>query len=300
MNKVERKLSIVIPVYNEKNAIVDTVREVKGFMDSSSLEYEIVLVNDGSKDGSLEVLEDFLKANPDYQNTLQLISHEVNKGYGASLKTGIRATRYDNICITDADATYPNDRIPDLFAEYETGFDMVVGKRSFKKLPTLTKPAKWFITSLANYLVDEKIEDLNSGLRIFRKDLAVKFFPIICDGFSFTTTITLAMMSNNYRVKYIPIEYMKREGKSKIKPIRDTLNFITLIIRTVLYFNPLKVFLPMSGFMFFLSLLLYVVGKMGYLFKETPVDTVTILFVTSVQILVMGMIADMIDKRIEK
>ncbi len=300
MSKVEKKLSIIIPVYNEKNAIIDTVREVKDIMDTSELEYEIITVNDGSKDGSLEVLEGFLKENPQYGETLRVVSHEVNKGYGASLKTGIRSSRYDNICITDADATYPNNRIPDLFGEYEAGYDMVVGKRSFKKLPTLTKPAKWFITSLANYLVDDKIEDLNSGLRIFRKDLAMKFFPIICDGFSFTTTITLAMMTNNYRVKYIPIDYLKREGKSKIKPIRDTLNFITLIIRTVLYFNPLKVFVPMSLFMFLLAVIFYVVGKMGYLFSETPVDTVTILFVTSVQILVMGMIADMIDKRIEK
>jgi len=177
---------------------------------------------------------------------------------------------------------------------------MVVGQRAFRKLPLITRPAKWFITWLANFLVGERIRDINSGFRIFRKDLALKFFPIICDGFSFTTTITLAMMTNNYRIAYLPIEYMKREGKSKIKPIRDTLNFIQLIIRTVLYFNPLKVFLPLSIAMFAVCVVIYVIGKMGYFFEKVPTQIIIILFVSGVQILVTGMLADLVDKRIQK
>ncbi len=297
---MQKQISIVIPVYNEKNAIVGTVKQIKEVMDKSDIQYEIVTVNDGSKDGSLEILTEFYNNNPEYKDCLKVVSHSINRGYGATLKTGIRNAKYDNICITDADATYPNERIPDLYAEYEKGYDMIVGQRSFKKLPTLTKPAKWFITSLANFLVDEKIKDLNSGLRIFKKDIAMKYFPIICDGFSFTTTITLAMMTNSYLVKYVPIDYLKREGKSKIKPIRDTINFITLIIRTVLYFNPLKIFVPLSLMMFLASVGVYVLGKFGILFNEVPVDTATILFVTGIQILVTGMLADLIDKRLSR
>ena len=176
---------------------------------------------------------------------------------------------------------------------------MVVGQRSFKKLPTLTKPAKWFISKLANFLVDDNIKDINSGLRIFKKEIAIKFFPIICEGFSFTTTITLAMMSNNYAVKYVPIEYYQREGNSKIRPIRDTLNFISLVIRTVMYFNPLKIFIPISLLMFLTSITFFILGQTG-VFEESPNDTITVLFVGGIQVLVTGMIADLIDKRITK
>jgi hypothetical protein len=176
---------------------------------------------------------------------------------------------------------------------------MVVGQRSFKKLPTLTKPAKWFLSKLANFLAGEKIPDINSGLRIFKKETAKKFFPIICDGFSFTTTITLAMYTNDYMVKYIPIEYNKREGKSKIKPIRDTLNFIQLIVRTVMYFNPLKIFLPLSLILLITSITLFVLPRVGVI-ETSHNDTISILFVGAVQVFATGLIADLIDKRVSK
>lgn len=295
-----RELSIVIPVYNEENAIVATVEEVHGILSKSDICFEIVLVNDGSKDGTRERLDAYLAAHPELKETLSVIHHQRNRGYGASLKTGIRRTRYATVAITDADATYPNDRIPDLLTEYIEGrHDMVVGQRSFKKLPTLTKPAKWFISRLANFLVEDKIEDINSGLRIFDKEIAMKFFPMICEGFSFTTTITLAMMTNHYAVKYVPIDYYRREGKSKIKPIRDTLNFIALIIRTVMYFNPLKIFVPISLLMFLVSIAFFIMGQTG-VFAESPNDTISVLFVGGIQVLVTGMIADLIDKRIVK
>lgn len=195
-----RAISIVIPVYNEKNAIAETVREVLDVMGASKIRHEVIVVNDGSTDGTLEILNE-LCSRGFAKGRLIVASHAFNKGYGAALKTGIQMARYDAVCITDADATYPNRRIPDLYREYEKGFDMVVGQRAFRKLPLITRPAKWFITWLANFLVGERIRDINSGFRIFRKDLALKFFPIICDGFSFTTTITLAMMTNNNRIQ---------------------------------------------------------------------------------------------------
>ena len=295
-----RELSVVIPVFNEENAIITTLEDVYSILSTTDIAFEIVLVNDGSSDGTRNNLDRYLKEHSELDTNVSVVHHERNRGYGASLKTGIRRTRYATVAITDADSTYPNGRLPDLFDEYiRGGYDMVVGQRSFKKLPTLTKPAKWFISKLANFLVDDNIKDINSGLRIFKKEIAIKFFPIICEGFSFTTTITLAMMSNNYAVKYVPIEYYKREGKSKIKPIRDTLNFIALVIRTVMYFNPLKIFIPISLLMFLTSITFFVLGQTGVL-DESPNDTITVLFVGGIQVLVTGMIADLIDKRITK
>ncbi len=297
---MKKALSVVIPVYNEKNSICNTLVEVNNILQKETYDYEIIVVNDGSTDSTLDILNKFLAVKKKIKSKVKVYSHNINKGYGASLKTGINKANYPDICITDADSTYPNNFIPKLYEEYNKGFDMVVGQRQFKKLPLITRPAKWFISTLSNFLVGEKILDINSGLRIFKKDIAVKFFPIICDGFSFTTTITLAMITNNYLIKYIPIEYFKREGKSKIKPIRDTLNFIQLIVRTVMYFNPLKIFLPISIIIFIICFALLVIGRMHWLnFTETPNDTITILFIGGVQVFVTGMIADLIDKRLK-
>ena len=141
-----------------------------------------------------------------------------------------------------------------------------------------------------------KIPDLNSGLRVMNKHVLIKFMKILPDGFSFTTTISLAMLTNDYQVKYIPIDYYERGGRSKIRPIRDTLNFFQLIIRTVIYFDPLKIFLPMSIFLFFIGfiLLLYRI-----FIAQVFITTIIILFIASFQILAIGMLADLIDKRMK-
>ncbi len=247
-------------------------------------------------DGSGEIIQKYLRKNR--LKNVTLCNHALNRGYGARLKTGISRAKYNNICIPDADATYPNERIPEMLDIYlEGSYDMVVGKRPFKKLPTLTKPAKIFLTSLASYLAGKKIDDINSGLRIFRKEVITKFFNIISDGFSFTTTSTLAMITNGYNIRYIDIDYLKRKGKSKIHPVKDTLNFVQIIIRTVLYFNPLKIFVPLSLFLLFLGIAVFVAGLPSGLKLKTPF---VVLFVSSIHMLSIGMIADLIDKRIPK
>ena len=156
-----------------------------------------------------------------------------------------------SVVITDSDGTYPNDRIPEL-AAMMTDWDMVVGARTGDevRVPLVRRPAKWALNMLANVLVETRIPDLNSGLRVFRREVVLRFLPILPNGFSFTTTITLAMLSEGYRVTFVPIDYYARQGRSKIRPVYDTLNFLQLIVRTVLYFNPLRVFLPLSLFFF--------------------------------------------------
>ncbi|HOM11586.1 MAG TPA: glycosyltransferase family 2 protein, partial [Spirochaetota bacterium] len=225
---------------------------------------------------------------------LKIMHHSKNRGYGAALKTGIRAAKHDFIAITDADATYPDERIPEFFKDVITNdLDMLVGARIGESvnIPLIRKFPKWVINQLANYMVGTKIPDLNSGMRIMKKSVVEKFMKILPEGFSFTSTITIAMLANDYQVKYVPIDYHQRKGKSKIRPFYDTLNFVRLIVRTVMFFDPLKVFLPLS-----LPLLLCGVAMVlieGILYRN--INTVSVLITLSgLNILTVGMLAEMI------
>ena len=247
------------------------------------------MVNDGSTDRTKDLLERI----PD----IKVISHSKNCGYGAALKSGIRKSQGEYILIIDADGSYPVKSIPELISQIGD-YDMVVGARTKpqNQIPISRKPTKYLLNKLANYLTGTKIPDLNSGLRIIKKKLINQFFRFLPDGFSFTTTITLALLTNGYQVKYIPIDYYKREGKSKIRPVRDTMNFLQLIIKTVLYFNPLKIFIPLGLILLLSGLLVFIYS---YLFAPKIMDvTIVILFVSAIQVMAIGMIADLIIKRI--
>ena len=289
-------LSIIIPVYNEKDGIESTIVSLKKVIENIEFDVEVIFVDDGSVDGTTKMLLDGVAD----EEKIRAVSHEHNLGYGAALKTGIRNAGYNYIAITDADETYPNDRIPEFYSvTLENDLDMLVGARVGKgvKIPLIRKPAKWALNKLANYLAEYDIPDLNSGLRIMKKDTVLKYINILPQGFSFTTTITLAMLTNGYRVHYEQIEYFHRAGSSKIRPIYDTLNFIQLIVRTVLLFRPLKVFLPVSLVMFVtgLGLVLY-----RLFVGEAFGVTATVIFVGAIQVLSIGMLADLIDRRMEK
>lgn len=276
-------VTILIPAYNEERGIGPVLEQVKAL----GLPGEIIVVDDGSTDQTFEAAQ---------IPGIRVLRHDVNRGYGQSLKTGILASENDIIVITDADGTYPNEQIAELLSWIKS-YDMVVGARTGKtvKIPLIRRPAKKFLNLLANYLAGVEIPDLNSGLRVFRKDVVREFFYILPSGFSFTTTITLAMLSNGYRVKYVPIDYHQREGKSKISPIRDTIGFTNLIIRTTLYFNPLKVFMPLSGAVALGAIGLLVYSK--FVLGRVMDISVMVLLTAALQIAVIGMLADLIDKR---
>lgn len=286
-------LSIVIPAYNEENGIAPTLSELKEELLKLKLDIplEVVVVNDGSTDNTSSAIEPYL------DDVLRLVNHPRNRGYGAALKTGIDAARYSWILITDADGTYPNVHIPEVLADRDD-FDMIVGARIGAKthIPLIRRPPKWVLRKLAEILSQQTIPDLNSGFRLMRRDVVRQFYNILPSGFSFTTTITLAMFSAGFRVKYTPINYNKREGKSKIRPIYDTLNFTKLIIRTTMYFDPLRIFLPIAvGFMG----LSFLVGLSTFLWTPKMWDVTTVLlFVTGVQVLITGMLADMLNRRL--
>ncbi len=286
---MKNQVSVIIPAYNEEKSIGNTLQEISQVMKIHHYEYEIIVVDDGSSDNTAEAA---LKGGA------KVIAHNFNHGYGASIKTGVNQSKYDIVLIIDADSTYPVEEIPNMISDMDI-YDMVVGARIGKKVEISLprKITKWFLTRLANYLSGAKIPDLNSGFRAMKKDAFLKFAKIIPNGFSLTTTITLAMLTNNHPVKFVPINYNRRVGKSKFKPIVDTLNFIQLIIKVSLLFNPLKIFVPLSLAMFLASVgvFMYSVFFLPYRLDITAV----IIFVGGIQVFAIGMLADLIDKRMD-
>lgn len=282
--------SLVVPCYNEAAAIESTLLELRSKLGNGE-NYELIIVDDGSSDGSAEIL-DRLKKEDQY---LRVITHSRNKGYGAALKTGIRDASADLIAITDADCTYPNERIPELVKRARKN-DMVVGARTGKnvKYSTLRRIPKVFLKWYASWIAASDIPDINSGLRVFRKSLAEKYFSILPNAFSFTITITLAMITNYHRVEFVPIDYSERVGNSKIRPIRDTLKFMQLILRIGTYFAPLRVFAPFIlilglGFLASLVFDVFVLGNLT--------DKTVLLLLFSMNTAMFALLADMIDKR---
>ena len=282
-------LSVVIPVYNEEKSIETTILKLHSIL--KNIDYELIVVNDCSIDMTKEVLKGI--AN------IKVLEHSKNKGYGASIKNGIKNSKYDFIAITDADGTYPNERLIEFYQIIiNDKLDMVVGSRtgSNVNIPLIRKPAKWFIGKLANYIVDKKIPDINSGLRIFKKSSFLPFMKIIPDGFSLTTTLTLGMLSGNYELKFLPIDYFTRSGKSKIRPIHDTLNFIKLILKIGLYFAPLKIFLPISFIFLFVAVLWGFISKY-YLGNLADVSSL-IIAMTGFNIAMLAFISELINHRL--
>ena len=282
-------VSVIIPAFNEEKGISRVLDEHRETMGTSGLEHEIIVVDDGSTDGTAEIAR---------RQGVRLLSHKANIGYGGALKTGILHARYPLVVITDADGTYPNERIPELVQLVTRGeADMSVGARTGENVAIswVRRPAKWVISRLAELAAGQRIPDLNSGLRVFRRETVLRFFSLLPSGFSFTTTITLAMLTNGYTVEYLRIDYHERKGRSKIKPFQDTINFVLLILKIALYFAPLKIFLPLSGLLLLLSLgvglyTTLVVGKLADI-------TTVLLAVGAVQIAAIGLLAELIDKR---
>lgn len=280
--------SLVLPVYNEESVIEWTLDQLQKVLADADCPYEIIAVNDGSTDRTGSLLRS--------RSDIVVIEHDRNRGYGAALKTGIRYAQYPLIVITDADGTYPNERIPEL-VNLAARVDMVVGARTGANVrySKIRKIPKFFLLHFAQWVTNYRIPDLNSGMRVLQKPIVEQFLNILPDTFSFTTTITIAMLTNNYLVHYEPIDYHPRVGKSKIKPIRDTLRFVQLILRAGVYFAPLRVFLPIAG--------LFFAGFLITLFEDVFVrqdltERTLFLLLAATQIGLFALLADMIDKRL--
>lgn len=295
-------VSIIIPAYNEESGICEVIKNLKKVINQTQFAYEIIVIDDGSSDQTYKVAK---------KEGVHVLSHKRNKGYGASLKTGIAAAEHELILITDADGTYPVKQIPQMLKELKYA-DMVVGSRAGQKvnISLLRRFAKWILSKLAEHISGEHIPDLNSGQRAFRSQYIKQYFSILPDRFSFTTTLTIAMLSDNYKIKYLPIDYYERVGKSKILPW-NFMDFIILILRMAMFFQPLKVFLPtaivcftLGSFKFLfdiISLFQRSEGISWKLFFQPAISTsAVLLLLVGLQLILIGMVADGLLRRISR
>lgn len=283
MNCKDLSFSIIVPAFNEQESIIDVIDRIKESWRNCGYPYEIIIVDDCSTDKTFELA---------VSQEVRVLQHSSNRGYGASLKTGIKESMYDWIMITDGDGTYPLEQTPS-FLEFIPEYDMVVGARIGKNtnIPFIRKPAKWFLRLLASFIAGIKIPDLNSGLRIFRKDLSLEFSYLYPNGFSYTSTITMAFLTHGYNVKYIPINYYKRKGQSSIRPY-DFVGFNKLLVKLTLFFKPIKLFSVISGFLFLLALFVLFFSKY-YLGQVMDITTIVIML-SSLQIFLFGLLAELI------
>jgi uncharacterized membrane protein YbhN (UPF0104 family) len=269
-------ISVVIPAHNEQDAVVQQIQAVDGVMSATGRDYEIIVVDDGSTDDTA------LRAS---LCGVKIIRLDRNHGYGFALKAGIAQAQFDWILIIDADLTYPVAAIPRLL-ERIPEHDMAVGARApGGAANALTRrPAKWLLRHYAGYTVGQNIPDLNSGMRVMRKSVIETFLHLLPSGFSFTSTITLSMLANGYKVHYEPIEYFKRVGHSKIRP-KDFFRIFALITRLMMLFNPTRALLPLGA----LALML---GVADFRFDVIPIDSGAGLASAGGLLCVWGMMAE--------
>jgi len=285
-------VSIVLPCYNEQDHVVAEVERICEAMDASGYAYELVAYDDASTDGTFARLHEVAPRFPH----LRVVHFDRNGGAGTVRRVGTQRARGEIVVWTDADMTYPNERIPELvqMLDKDPSLDQVVGARTSEEgsHKILRVPAKWFIRKLAERLTNTKIPDLNSGLRAFRREVALPYLRLLPPGFSCVTTITIAFLSNQHDLRYIPIDYAKRSGKSKFRFVSDAYRYILQVLRMVMYFNPLKVLMPVA-----LTLLGIGIAKGVFDLVVHPlrfaVNTVLI-FVTGLIIASLALLADLI------
>ncbi len=277
------ELAVILPAFNEAAGIDGTLALVREVLAGFPVSSEIIVVDDGSTDGT---------GTRAAAAGVRVLTHASNRGYGAALKTGVLATEAPAIMIMDADATYEADAMPRLYRRL-AGADMVVGERRLSSagVAWVRRPGKWMLNRLTGFLVGVRVPDLNSGQRVMKRDTLLRYMHLCPAGFSFTSTITLAMLANGHDVIFEPVEYAKRAGQSKIRPAHF-FSFILLVVRAIVLFNPLKVFLPIGGVVFVIGVAKLVEDFYLWNLSETAVMA----FLSAITIWSVGLLADMIAR----
>lgn len=283
-------ISFVIPALDEGESALTVVRELIEFMKPRRAPWEVILVDDGSDEHSRKL---WAAAAP--AMGFRLVRHDSPQGYGASIKDGIRQSRHPWIAITDADGSYPVASFAGLFDRCDQA-EMVVGSRQGKvrAIPWMRRPAKWLVNRFASYVARRRIPDVNSGMRVFRRQWVEKYERLLPEGFSLTTTLTIALLRDRAPVEFVPIDYLKRRGRSKIRPLADFCQFIMTILRLSMVFDPLRVVMPIvlaSGTFMAASLV-------RDLLNRNLADTSVFLFLFTMIFLMLGLLADLINRKL--
>jgi len=285
LNYQNLRFSIIVPAYNEQGIISNVLEELKNYLEEKKYQNEIIVINDGSTDKTDKILKNI--------KNIKLINHPYNKGYGASIKTGVKNAQYNWVLFYDSDGQH-NPQYIEKLIKHISDYDMVVGARTGYQGPINRQPGRKLLHWIANYLVQQKIPDLNSGFRLIKKDLFLKFLHILPNGFSLSTTITLVFFKEALNVKYIPIKINKRVGKSYVK-IHDGFKTIMLILRTIILFSPLRIFLPVSILIFGFALFSFILDIFLFSKGLNIGDTTILLFIFSLFFFFFGLLADQIS-----
>lgn len=275
--------SIIIPVFNEATGIENTLAQL--LLIAEGRNWEIIAVNDASTDRSRELLSKFDK--------IRILDHLVNKGYGAALKTGIRAASADIIVMFDADGQHDPKDIPSLMGKLPES-DMASGQRSKDSAQDwIRKPGKFVLKKVANILAETKIPDLNCGLRAIKRDIILNMLDLLPDGFSFSTTSIIAFYKLGYNVAFVPITTGPRIGSSTVKQVKHGSHVIMLIIRLIALFSPLRIFLNVSSALFLIGLIYQIeeIIRRGW----HMVNGALLLIIAALLVFLFGLIADQIS-----
>jgi glycosyltransferase involved in cell wall biosynthesis len=288
------RVTVVLPCYNESAHVLAELDRISAAMDASPYTYELLVIDDASTDDTLRVLR---AAAPRFPR-MRLMPFTRNGGSGTARRIGTREALGEIVVWTDADMTYPNERIPEFVAYLDAHpeTDQVVGARTTEEgtYKALRVPAKWVIRKVAERLSGTKIPDLNSGLRAFRREVSLPYLRLLPPGFSCVTTLTLSFLSNQHPVDYLEIGYAKRSGTSKFHPLQDAYRYILQVLRMIMYFNPLKVLMPLALWIFAIGIVKLVVDvvRLGW----TVPGSTMLLFLAGFQIAVLALIGDLVAR----
>ncbi|HLQ60928.1 MAG TPA: glycosyltransferase family 2 protein [Candidatus Acidoferrales bacterium] len=284
-------ISVVIPAYNEAGAIAATVAEIAQVLASAGFaKPEIIVVDDGSTDTTGQLAG---------KRGARVVKHPHNVGYGRSLKDGIAAARNETIVISDADGTYPITKIPLLVGEFAKGFDMVIGAREGRVYEGRLKwPLRLILKWMVEFTTGRQVPDVNSGLRVFGRSTVMTYFPHLSDGFSFSTSLTLAYMLTGRFVEHVPIGYNQRVGGTKVRLFRDTLRTLQYIVEAIVYYNPIKIFILIDFICVGIGALAILIG--AALRQPGPVWFGILMGVLAVLVFCIGLVAVLLKKTLDR
>lgn len=276
------RYSLIIPARNEADGLRRLLPLLPGCLPEGT---EIVVVNDGSGDDTVALCR---------AHSVREVAHPYPKGNGAAIKSGVRAAKGDVLIFMDADGQHKPEDIPALLAKFHEGYDMVVGARLAGSQAGLHRAvANDFFSRFASWMVQQPVEDLTSGFRVVKADKFRKFLYLLPNGFSYPTTITMSFFRAGYSVAYVPIHAPRRRtGKSHIRPLRDGVRFLLIIIKVGTLYSPQKLFIPVSAGFFWTGLCYYLYT---YLSAGRFTNMSALLFISAILTFLIGIVSEQIS-----